>query len=154
MRSVKLILKEDVDSLGESGEVVTVKPGYARNYLIPHGLAYEASEANVQRLEEEKARAEERAKRDYLEGRRRAAQLEGVSLSFQARAGEEGKLFGSVTSADIADRLNEGGLDFEVDRRRIALSEPLKELGVFMVPIRLHADVEVEVEVRVERAAE
>jgi len=154
MRSVKLILKEDVDSLGESGEVVTVKPGYARNYLIPHGLAYEASEANVQRLEEEKARAEERAKRDYLEGRRRAAQLEGVSLSFQARAGEEGKLFGSVTSADIADRLNERGLDFEVDRRRIALSEPLKEIGVFTVPIRLHADVEVEVEVRVERAAE
>lgn len=154
MRSMKLILKENVDSLGESGEVVTVKPGYARNYLIPHGLAYEASEANVLRLEEEKARAEELAKRDYLEGRRRAAQLEGLSLSFLARAGEEGKLFGSVTSADIADRLNEGGLDFEVDRRRIALADPLKEIGVFTVPIRLHADVEVEVEVRVERAAE
>lgn len=154
MKSTKLILKEDVDSLGASGEVVTVKPGYARNYLIPHGLAYEASEANVLRLEEEKAREEELAKRDYLEGRRRAAQLEGLSLTFEARAGEEGKLFGSVTSADIADRLNEGGLDFEVDRRRISLSDPLKELGVFAVPIRLHSEVEVEVEVRVERAAE
>jgi large subunit ribosomal protein L9 len=154
MRSVKVILKEDVDSLGESGEVVVVKPGYARNYLIPHGLAYEASESNVRLLEEEKERAEERAKREYLEGRRRASQLESLSLAFQARAGEEGKLFGSVTSADIADRLNEGGLDFEVERRRIDLDEPIKEIGVYQVPIRLHTDVIVEIEVRVDRAAE
>lgn len=154
MRSVKVILKQDMDNLGESGDVVDVKPGYARNYLIPQGLAYEASEANVRRLEEESRRAEERAKRDYLEARRRAAQLEGAVLTFHARAGEGGKLFGSVTSADIADRLNEGGLDFEVDRRRVDMDEPLKQLGAFMVPINLHPDVEVEVEVKVERSAD
>ena len=149
---VKVILKEEMEKLGEAGEVVDVKPGYARNYLIPQGLAYEASEANVRRLEEEKQRAEERAKRDYLEARRRASQLDGVSLTFHARAGEEGKLFGSVTSADVADRLNELGLDFEVDRRWVQLDEPLKELGAYKVGIRLHTDVEEEVEVRVERA--
>lgn len=154
MRSVKVILKEDMENLGESGDVVDVKPGYARNYLIPQGLAYEASEANVRRLEEEKRLAEERAKRDYLEARRRASQLEGLALTFHARAGEEGKLFGSVTSADIADRLNEGGLDFEVERRRIELDEPLKQLGAFMVPLKLHHDVEVEVEVRIERSVD
>ena len=149
---VKVILKENMDNLGESGDVVDVKPGYARNYLIPQGLAYEASEANVRRLEEEKQRAEERAKRDYLEARRRASQLDGVSLTFHARASDEGKLFGSVTNADIADRLNEGELDFEVDRRWIRLDEPLKELGAYKVPVRLHGDVEEEVEVRVERS--
>ncbi|MBW3535051.1 MAG: 50S ribosomal protein L9 [Gemmatimonadetes bacterium] len=147
----KVILKADMDNLGESGDVVDVKPGYARNYLLPQGLAYEASEANIQRVEEEKAKAEERAKRDYLEGRRRASQLEGVSVSFLARASEEGKLFGSVTSADVTDRLNELDLDFEVDRRQVEMEEPLKQLGAFMVPVRLHTDVEIEVEVRIER---
>lgn len=154
MKSVKVILKEDMENLGATGEVVEVKPGYARNYLLPQGLAYEASTANVRRLEEEKQRTEERAKRDYLEARRRAAQLEGVQLTFQARAAEEGKLFGSVTSHDIADRIEEADLDFELDRRRIELDEPLKQLGAFIVPIKLHEDVEVEMEVRVERLAD
>jgi len=148
---VKVILKQDMEHLGESGDVVDVKPGYARNYLIPQGFAYEASEANIRRLEEEKERVEERARRDYLEARRRASQLEGASISFAARAADEGKLFGSVTSADIADRLNEGELDFEVDKRSIRLDEPLKELGAYKVAIRLHSDVDVDVEVRVER---
>lgn len=148
---MKLILKEQVDNLGDAGEVVDVKPGYARNYLVPHGLAYEASEANIRRLEEERERAEERAKKEYLEARRRASQIEGESVTFHARAGEEGKLFGSVTSADIADRLNEKDLDFEVDRKDILVDEPLKQLGAFMVSVKLHGDVEVEVEVRVER---
>ena len=147
----KVILKADMDNLGTSGDIVDVKPGYARNYLIPQGLAYEASEANMARVEEEKAKAEERARRDYLEGRRRASQLEGVSLTFHARAAEEGKLFGSVTSADVTDRLNEQELDFEVDRRQVEMEEPLKQLGAFMVPVRLHTDVTVEVEVRIER---
>ncbi len=148
---MKLILKEQVDNLGDAGEVVDVKPGYARNYLVPHGLAYEASEENIRRLEEERERAEERAKKEYLEARRRASQIEGASVTFHARAGEEGKLFGSVTSADIADRLNEKDLDFEVDRKDILVDEPLKQLGAFMVSVKLHGDVEVEVEVRVER---
>ncbi len=147
----KVILKEDMENLGTSGDVVDVKPGYARNYLIPQGFAYEASEANVRRLEAEKAKAEERARRDYLEARRRASQLEGVSLTFHARAGEEGKLFGSVTNGDITDRLNALELDFEVDRRQVDLEEPLKQLGAFMVPVRLFSEVVVEVEVKVER---
>ena len=148
---VKVILRESMDNLGDAGDIVDVKPGYARNYLLPQGIAYEASEANVRRLEEEKERAEERAKRDYLEARRRASQLDGASLHFEARAGEEGKLFGSVTAADIADRLNELELDFEVDRRWIQLDEPIKELGAYKVSVRLHSDVEEEVEVRVDR---
>ena len=151
---VKVILKEDMEKLGASGQVVDVKPGYARNYLIPQGLAYEASDANVRRLEEERERAEERSKRDYLEARRRVSQLDGVSLVFHARAGQEGKLFGSVTNGDIADRLNEGDFDFEIDRRWIHLNEPLKELGAFKVAVRLHQEVEIEIEVRVEREEE
>jgi large subunit ribosomal protein L9 len=152
---MKLILKQDVANLGEAGEVVQVKPGYGRNYLIPQGLAYAASEANMKRLEEEQARAEEKARRDFLEARRRAAQVEALSLTFQVRAGEDGKLFGSVTSADIADRANEGEeLDFELDRRAIQLEEPLKTLGVFPVDVRLHSEVHVELEVRLERESD
>ncbi len=147
MRNVKVILRRDVPKLGEAGSVVTVKPGYARNYLLPQGIAYEATAANIRQLEEERRRAEERARRDYLEARRRAKALEGVSLTFEARAGEESKLFGSITNADIADRLNEQGLDFEVDRRQIELEEPIKTLGVFSVPVRLHADVRPEIKV-------
>lgn len=149
---MKLILKKAVENLGEAGEVVTVKPGYGRNYLVPQGLAYEASEANMRRLEEEQKHAEERSRRDYLEARRRAAQLVGMSLTFHARAGEDGKLFGSVTNADIADRANDSGaLDFELDKRRIVMDEPLKALGVFEVSVHLHAEVDSTVEVRIER---
>lgn len=148
---MKLILKKSVENLGEAGEVVQVKPGYGRNYLIPYGLAYVASEANMARLEEEQARAEERSRKDYLEARRRASQLEGLVLSFHERAGEDGKLFGSVTPADIADRANEGELDFQLDKRSIVLEEPIKLIGVTTVPVRLHAEVDVHIEVRVER---
>jgi large subunit ribosomal protein L9 len=148
---MKLILKKDVANLGEAGQVVTVKPGFGRNYLLPQDLAYEASAANLRRIEEEQKKAGERARRDYLEGRRRASQLEGQSLEFRARAAEEGKLFGSITSADIAERLNGGTLDFEVDRKWILLEDPIKAIGSYQVPVRLMADVEVEVEVRVER---
>jgi large subunit ribosomal protein L9 len=154
---MKVILKEDMANLGESGDIVDVKPGYARNYLIPQGFAYVASAANLRRLEQEQAREEERSKRDYLEARRRASQLEGQSLVFQARAaeGEDGKLFGSVTNVDIAERLNaEGELDFELDRRTVQLEEPIKALGAYSVSVRLHAEVTVEVDVRVERSAE
>lgn len=151
---MKVILKEDMANLGESGDVIDVKPGYARNYLLPQGFAYEASETNLRRIEEERRRMVERAKRDYLEARRRASQLEGASLVFHMRAGEgeEGKLFGSVTSADVTERLNaEAGLDFELDRRLVHLEEPIKALGAYQVPIRLHAEVVVEVDVRVDR---
>lgn len=149
---MKLILKQTVENLGEAGEVVQVKPGYGRNYLIPHGLAYEASEANIVRLEEEQARAEERLRKQFLEARRRAAQLEGMSLLFHERASEDGKLFGSVTPADIAELANGHGLDFELEKRDVLLEEPIKTTGVVAVPIRLHPEVDIEIEVRVEPA--
>ena len=151
---MKVILKADMASLGDAGQVVDVKPGYARNYLLPQGFAYEASPANLARIEEEQQKAEERAKRDYLEARRRASQIDTAKLVFRALAGEgdDAKLFGSVTNADIADRLNsEGGLDFELDKRTVTLEEPLKALGVSNVVIRLDAEVECEIEVRIER---
>lgn len=148
---MQLILKEDVEKLGQAGEVVTVKPGFARNYLLPRDLAYEASPENIARLEEERQRAEERARRDYLEARRRASQLEDVRLVFHARASEEGKLFGSVTAQNVSDRLNQDlELDFDLERRNVVLDDPLKALGSYAVPIRLHDEVEVEVEVEVE----
>jgi len=148
---MKLILKKSVENLGEVGQVVQVKAGYGRNYLIPQGLAYAASAANMARLEEEQARTAERSRRDFLEARRRASQLEGLSLVFVERAGEDGQLFGSVSPADVANRINEGDVDFELDKRAVLLEEPLKVLGVTNVTVHLHADVEVEVEVRVER---
>lgn len=151
---MKIILKQDVKHLGEAGEVVDVKPGYARNFLLPQDLGYEASAANIRRLEEERLQAEEREKREYLEARRRASQLEGTVLTFEARASEEGRLFGSVTAADIAEALDKQDLDFEVDRRIVRLEEPIKSLGAFMVTLDLHADVEVEIEARVERGGE
>jgi large subunit ribosomal protein L9 len=151
---MKLILRSAVDRLGDQGDVVDVKAGYARNYLIPHGLAYLASAGNLEKLERERGEAEELAKHDYLEARRRASQLEGVSMVFRVRAGEDGKLFGAVTNADVADRLNQGELDFEVDRRIVMLEEPIKMLGDSRVTVRIHSQVEVEVEVQVERVDE
>jgi len=147
---MKLILKTAVEHLGEAGQVVQVRPGYGRNYLIPHGLAYTASDANIQRMEEEQTRADERSRRDYLEARRRASQLEGVSLTFVERAGDDGKLFGSVTAADIIEQANRGELDFELDKKALVLDEPIKAIGVESVAIRLHAEVEASIEVRVE----
>jgi large subunit ribosomal protein L9 len=147
MKTVKVILREDVPKLGDAGEIVSVKAGYARNFLLPQDLAYEATEASVRRLEQERERAEQRARRDYLEARRQASRLEDLALTFHARAGEESKLFGSITTADIADRLKEQGLDFEVDRRQIDMDEPLKSLGVFNVPVRLHPEVRPEIKV-------
>jgi len=146
-----LILKKAVENLGEVGEVVQVRPGYGRNYLIPQGLAFTASDANIRRLEEEQTRAEEKSRHDYLEARRRASQLEGVSLTFMERAGDDGKLFGSVTATDIVERTNQGELDFELDKRAVLLDEPIKVLGVEAITIRLDAEVQVNIEVRVVR---
>jgi large subunit ribosomal protein L9 len=148
---MKVILKKAVEKLGDAGDVVAVREGYGRNYLIPQGLAYLASEANMARVQAERALAHERSRRDFLEARRRAAQIEGRSLVFLERAGDDGKLFGSVTRAHVAEKLNEGGLDFVVDRRIVMLEEPLKTLGAFVVPVHLHPEVHVEIEVRVER---
>lgn len=148
---MKLILRETVTNLGQAGELVRVKPGYARNYLLPQGLAYVATEANMRRMEEERQFLEEKAKRDYLEAKRRASQLEGMELTFTEKAGDEGKLFGSVTAKDIGEMATAQGLDFELDRRLVVLAEPIKSTGEYDVPLRLHPEVEVEIRVLVEQ---
>ncbi len=148
---MKLILKKAVHNLGDAGAVVSVKAGYGRNYLLPQGLAYLASEANMARVEAEQAVALERSRKDFLEARRRAAQLQEKPFVFKMRAGEDGKLFGSVTRADIADLANAGGLDFELDKRIVMLEEPIKALGMTNVSVHLHADVQIDIEVQVER---
>ena len=148
MKTVNVILREDVPKLGEAGDVVSVKPGYARNYLLPQELAYEATDSAIQQLERERERAEQRARREFLEARRRASQLEDIQLTFHARAGEESKLFGSIGTADIADRLNQqDALDFEVDRKQVDLDDPIKELGVYNVGIQLHREVRPEIKI-------
>ncbi|HCK60608.1 MAG TPA: 50S ribosomal protein L9 [Gemmatimonadetes bacterium] len=149
---MKLILKQSVPNLGDVGEVVNVKPGFGRNYLIPQGFAYIASAKNLARIEAEQARAAEEARRDFLEARRRASQLEGFSLSFQENAGEDGQLFGSVSVADITDRINSGEIDFTLDKRAVQLDDVIKVVGEVLVPIKLHTDVTVEVTVSVEAA--
>ncbi|MYG81734.1 MAG: 50S ribosomal protein L9 [Gemmatimonadetes bacterium] len=151
---MRLILREAVEHLGGPGDLVRVKPGYARNYLIPQGLAYRATEANVRRIEEERRIREEQARRAYLEANRQASRLEGVTLHFTARASEEGTLFGSVTARDILERAEEAELGFELDKRSIELDEPIKSLGEHVVQVRLPAGVETEVRVIVEAEAD
>jgi len=151
---MKLILRSRVEHLGDAGDLVNVRNGYGRNYLLPQGLAFEATPGNIRILAAEQEKRAEKSRRDLNEAKRRASQLGGISLVFRARAaeGEEGKLFGSVTNADIAERLNGlGKLDFEVDRRNIHLDEPLRHLGTFRVAVRLHAEVEPELEIQIER---
>jgi len=140
-----VILREDVEKLGRSGEVVTVKDGYARNFLLPRGLAYLATDGNRRRLEAEHKQRDRRVAAEAGAARDVAAKLQAVSLSFAMKAGEGDKLFGSVTAGDIADRLAAEGLS--VDRKAVELDEPIKALGVYKVPIRLHADVKPEVRV-------
>lgn len=142
---MQVILRERLENLGGVGDVVNVKPGYARNYLLPRGLAYEATRGNVQRIEREREQREVRAAETLQEARQQAARIEGASLTFHARAGQESRLFGSITSADIAEQMAEQGI--EVDRRLIELDEPIKALGVFAVPVRLHAEVRPEIKV-------
>ncbi|HEX7238677.1 MAG TPA: 50S ribosomal protein L9 [Longimicrobiaceae bacterium] len=142
---MQVILRDRMENLGDAGEIVDVKPGYARNYLIPQGLAYAATASNIKQIEREKADRQEKEAATLGAARERAAKLEGVSLTFNARAGQEGKLFGSITSGDIAEKLAEQG--HEVDRRSIELEEPIKALGVFTVPIRLHPQVHPEIKV-------
>jgi large subunit ribosomal protein L9 len=142
---MEIILRQAVENLGKTGDVVNVKPGYARNYLLPHGLAYEATPGNLKRIQQERARLEaaESERRGTAQGL--AERLEQVSVTFSARVGEEGKLFGSVTATDIAQQLEAQG--FHVEKRQVDLHEPIKALGVYRVPIRLHADVKPEVRV-------
>jgi large subunit ribosomal protein L9 len=141
----EVILRESVANLGHPGDIVTVSPGYARNYLVPRGIAYLATPGNKKRIAQEKARLEAADAARVAAAQDIATRLEAVSLTFSARVGEEGKLFGSVTSADIVEQLK--GQGFEIEKRLIDLPEPIKALGVYKVGVRLHADVRPEIKV-------
>lgn len=141
----KIILQEDVEDLGEAGDVVDVKPGYARNYLFPQGFAVQASEGNLKQMREERRRKQEAADRVRQRAEDLAEDLAGHTITFNVRAADEGKLFGSVTAADIAERLQEDGRNVEKDV--VDLEEPIKELGVYNIPLELHSDVRPEVKV-------
>ena len=142
---MEVILRQAVEQLGHPGDIVKVSAGYARNYLLPRGFAYEATAGNRKRIEQERQRLEQAEEQRRGSASELATKLEQVSLTFSARVGEEGKLFGSVTAADIAQQLESQG--FHLEKRQIDLHEPIKALGVYRVPIKLHADVKPEVRV-------
>jgi large subunit ribosomal protein L9 len=142
---VKVILKEDVEHLGKIGDMVAVADGYGRNYLLPRGLAIEASTRNVKILEHQKKIIKARMQKQKSDSEDLAKQLSSVSLTVAKKAGEDDKLFGSVTSRDIEDALKAEG--FAMDRRRIVLEEPIKRLGVYSIPIKVHSEVTAEVKV-------
>lgn len=147
MAHTRILLREDVDDLGARGEIVRVKAGYARNYLLPRKLAVEANAGNVKQIERErshllKKEASERATADA-----QAEQMRSLVLTFERKSGEQGALYGSVTSMDIAEALKQRG--YEVDRHRLHLREPLKRVGDFTVPLRLHREVTVDLQVKV-----
>ena len=142
---MEVILRQAVDNLGHPGDVVKVSNGFARNFLLPRGIAFEATEGNKKRIAQERGRLEAAESERRTAAEELAKRLEEVSLSFSARVGEEGKLFGSVTAADIAQQLEAQGIHFE--RRMIDLHEPIRALGVYRVPVRLHADVKPELKV-------
>lgn len=136
---MQVILRTDYESLGKVGDLVQVKPGYARNYLIPRGFAFAATKSNLARLDQERKTLQMRD----LKERRKAgdvyAQINGLRLLKGVQVGEEDRMFGAVTSADIAELIKERG--YEIDRRKIQLEEPIKHLGEFNVPIKLHREV-------------
>ena len=144
---IEVILREDVKSLGKAGELVRVKPGYARNFLLPQGLAFEATEGNKKRIAAETRARGTRDQAERTEAERFAASLGAVTVTLSGKAGEEGKLFGSITAQDIADALAAQG--HQVDRRRIELEHPIKTLGHHTVEVRLHPEVHAEVRVSV-----
>jgi large subunit ribosomal protein L9 len=136
---MKVLLKENVPTLGMKGDLVTVADGYGRNYLIPKGLALEANPSNIKKFELEKRFIEVVQAKDKERAQTLAAQIESISLTISHRAGEEGKLYGSVTNMDIAKALTEQGV--EVDRKKVLLDEPIKSLGEYSVGIKIHPEV-------------
>ena len=148
---MKLILREDVYNLGKGGELVEVKPGYGRNFLIPRGLAVLANPRNIREVEHQKAVAAAKAAKLKASAEAVARRLSDTPLSFKRKVGEQDKLYGSVTAMDLAEALAARGV--QIDRRAIDLSEPLKTLGDFEVGVKLHSDVVGKVRVKVEAEA-
>jgi large subunit ribosomal protein L9 len=148
---MKVILADDVRGLGHRGDTVTVKPGFARNYLFPHGLAWESTPANLRRLSEEKKKYDEKSLHEKNAAEEVAKRIAGLTVTVSKKAGEGDVLYGSVTPSDIADALTSRGV--EVDRRRIELAEPIKRLGEHTVHVRLHREVVAELTVDVQPLA-
>jgi len=144
---MEIILREDVENLGSMGEVVKVKPGYARNYLFPRGLAAEASRRNLAELEHYKRLVAVRRERALRAAREFADRIDGLVLEIRARAGDEDKLYGSVTNIDVERLLAQRG--FEIDRRRIDLADPIKRLGTFRIPIGVAHEVRATITLKV-----
>ena len=149
---MKVILREDVYNLGKSGEIVSVKDGYARNYLLPRSLAMMASDANVRQLDHEKSVIDLRQQKLKSTALDEAKKLGNVSIKIKRKAGEQDKLFGSVTALDIAEALASAGQ--KIDRRLIHLKDPIRQTGSFEVEVRLHRDVHAKVMVHVEAEAQ
>jgi large subunit ribosomal protein L9 len=148
--NVKVILRESIPSLGEAGDVIVVKPGHAHNFLIPQGKASLATEGNVREIEHQKRVVADRVARELKQLGLEKTRLESLLLEVRANVGEEGKLFGSVTVAQVAELVAAKGI--ELDRRKIQLEEPIKEIGEHVVPVRLHKDVVANLKVRVIKA--
>lgn len=144
---LELILRENVPSLGKAGDLVRVKPGYARNFLLPRGLAFEATEGNKKRIAAESKAKNAREAAEKAEAQALASRIAALTLTMTAKAGDEGRLFGSITSTDIADALKASGI--EVDKRKIETDHGIKHLGFHTVAIKLHHDVHGEIKVNV-----
>jgi len=147
MAHTKVLLREDVDDLGARGEIVRVRAGYARNYLLPRNLAVEATTGNVKGIEQERAALLKKEAKERSTAEAQSEKMRSLTLEFKRKAGEQGALYGSVTSMDLAEALKERG--YEIDRHRIHLREPLKRLGEFNVPVRLHREVSIDLQVKV-----
>ncbi len=148
---MKIILREDVPSLGKGGELVEVKPGYGRNYLLPRGLAVPANPKNIREIEHQKTVAAAKAAKMKASAEALARRLADTPVALKRKVGEQDKLYGSVTALDIAEALAQRGL--QLDRRSIDLAEPIKTVGEFEVPVKLHHDVAGKVKVKVEAEA-
>lgn len=146
---MQIILQEDIDKLGHRGEVVTVKPGYARNFLLPRKLAIEATTGNMKALERIRGALAKKTATELEAAQKQAALLNGVSLAFKRKTGENDQMFGSVTSADIAEGLAAQG--FKIEKRQVQIPDPLKALGEYSVTIKVFRDVTAEVKIHVEK---
>jgi len=146
---IKVLLKNDVPSLGAGGEIVRVRPGFARNFLLPRGLAVPATAGNLARVEDLKRQVASQVKQELEQANTLAAQLSGASVSIERAVGEENKMYGSVTTKDIEDAFTKAGV--KIDRKKIILKEAIKEVGTFDVPIKLHANVTATLKVTVKK---
>jgi large subunit ribosomal protein L9 len=144
---IKVLLKNDVPSLGTGGEVVRVRPGFARNFLLPRGLAVPATAGNLARVDDLKRQVASQAKQELEQANAAAAQITGASVSIARAVGDEGKMYGSVTTKDIEDAFAAAGV--KIDRKKIVLPEAIKSVGTFEVPIKLHANVTATLKVNV-----